>query len=153
MYKNVLVAINGSEQPYRALEQAVAIAEKFGSELTILTVVPKMVFPVFPHGGFYGFPRTAFNAIFQAQDSLKAFYQDLLTDAEAKVRSEHADLSVCTILMVGRPSASIVDVAEKGGYDLIVMGSRGKKGVIGWFQGSTSKSVIDSCTGPVLVVR
>ena len=91
--------------------------------------------------------------MFQAQDSLKVFYQDVLASAEAKVRSEHADLSVSTILMEGRPSASIVDVAEKGGYDLIVMGSRGKKDIIGWFLGSTSRSVVDSCTRPVLVVK
>ena len=153
MYKNVLIALDGSEHSYKALDHASAIAEKFGSELTILTVVPKMVYPVFPHEGFSGFPRTAFKTIFQAQDSLKVFYHDILTSAKAKVRSEHADLSVSTFLMEGRPSASIVDVAEKGGYDLVVMGSRGKKDIIGCFLGSTSKSVVDSCTKSVLVVK
>ena len=152
MYKNVLVALDGSEQSYKALDHAVAIAKKFGSELTILTVVPKIVYPVFPHEDLSGFPRTAIKSIFQAQESLKVFYQDILTNAEAKVRSENADLNVDTILMEGQPSARIVDVAEKGGYDLVIMGSRGISGIKSRIFGSTRRNVVDSCKKSVLII-
>ena len=152
MYKNMLVALDGSERSYKALEHAVAIAEKFGSELTILTVVPKMVFPVFPHEDFGTFPMTAIKNIYHAQDCIKAFYQDVLTHAEAKVRLEHADLSISTILMEGRPLDSIVDVAEKGGYDLVIMGSRRMSSITSRIFGSTSRDVVDSCKKPVLII-
>jgi nucleotide-binding universal stress UspA family protein len=52
MYERILVALDGSEQSYKALDHAAAIAEKFGSELTLLTVVPRMMTPVFTHEGF-----------------------------------------------------------------------------------------------------
>ena len=151
MYKNVLVALDGSEQSYKALEHAVAIAEKFGSELTILTIVPKIVFPIFPNEHF-GFPKTDIKSIFQAQEGLKAFHQDILTDAEATVKSEHANLNVDTILREGRPSVNIVDVAEKEGCDLIVMESSGIGGLKGRIFGSTSRRVAASCRKPIMII-
>ncbi|HUS78506.1 MAG TPA: universal stress protein, partial [Patescibacteria group bacterium] len=48
MYKSILVALEGSEQSCKALDHAAAIAEKFGSELTLLTVVPRAMFPLSP---------------------------------------------------------------------------------------------------------
>ncbi len=57
------------------------------------------------------------------------------------------------MLMEGRPSANIVDVAEKEGYDLMVMGSRGIGGIKGRIFGSTSRRVVDSCKTPVLIIK
>ena len=42
-----------------------------------------------------------------------------------RVKSKHSDLNIRTMLMEERPSANIVDVADKEAFDLIVMGSRG----------------------------
>ncbi len=55
--------------------------------------------------------------------------------------------------MEGRPSANIVDVAEKGGCDLMVKGSYGIGGIEGWIFGSNSCRVVDSCITPVLVIK
>jgi nucleotide-binding universal stress UspA family protein len=55
--------------------------------------------------------------------------------------------------MEWRPLANIVDVAEKGGCDLIVMGSRGIGGIKGRILGGTSRRVVDSCKTPVLVIK
>lgn len=76
----------------------------------------------------------------------------ILTNAEATVRSEDADLNVDTILMEGRPSASIVDVAEKGGYDLVIMGHRRIGSIPSRIFGSTSRDVVDSCKKSVLII-
>lgn len=153
MYKRVLVALDGSEQSYKALDHAAAIAEKFGSELTLLTVVPRVTLPIFPNGGFGAVTMTSAENMIQEQEKMRDVYQDVFADAEARVRSEHPDLNVSTIFREGRPSATIVDVAVKDGYDLIVMGSRGIRGIPGWILGSTSRGVVDSCTKPVLIIK
>ncbi len=70
-----------------------------------------------------------------------------------RVRSKHSDLNIRTIRMEGRPSANIVDVAEKEGYDLIAMESRGIGGIEGRIFGSTSRRVVDSCKKPVLIIK
>ena len=152
MYKRILVALDGSERSCKALDHAAAIAEKFGSELTLLTVVPREMLPIFPNMGFGPTMITTID-VAQYQERRKDIYQDVLAEAEAQVRSEHPDLSVSTMLREGRPSATIVDVAEKDGYDLIVMGSRGIGGIKGWIRGSTSRGVVDSCKKPVLTIK
>ena len=153
MYERILVALDGSEQSYKALDHAAAIAEKFGSELTLLTVVPRVMLPIFPNGGFVAVTMTSAKNMIQEQEKMRDVYQDVLAGAEARVRSEHPDLNVSTILREGRPTVIIVDVAEKDGYDLIVMGSRGIRGIMGWILGSTSRGVVDSCTKPVLIIK
>jgi len=45
MYKRLLVAVDGSEHSYKALDHAVAIAEKFDSELILLTILPSLIPP------------------------------------------------------------------------------------------------------------
>ena len=153
MYERILVALDGSEQSYKALDHAAAIAEKFGSELTLLTVVPRVMIPIFPNAGFGAVTMTSAKNMIQEQEKMEVFYQNVLTEAEARVRLEHPDLSVRIMLREGCPSATIVDVAEKDGYDLIVMGSRGIRGIKGWILGSTSRRVVDSCTKPVLIIK
>ena len=149
MYKRLLVAVDGSEQSYKALDHAVNIAKKFGSELTLLAVVPTTIVPCFLNERFGMIPKD----LVLHQDKMMAIYKNILMDAGAKVRFEHPNLNVSTILREGRPSTNIVDVAENDGYDLIIMGSRGIGGITGWILGSNSYMVVDSCTKPVIIIK
>ena len=152
MYKRLLVAVDGSEHSYKALDHAVAIAEKFGSELILLAVISRFIIPTFASPGLpQGINATTY--YFQYQDNMKKFYQDILTDLETRLSSEHPDLNVRTILKEGRPSLNIVDVAENEVCDLIVMGSRGMGCIMGWILGSTSRMVVDSCIKPVVIIK
>jgi len=153
MYERILVALDGSEQSYKALDHAAAIAEKFGSELTLLTVVPRVMIPIIPNAGFSAVTMTSAKNMIQEQEKMEVFYKNVLTEAETRVRSEHPDLNVRTMLREGRPSATIVEQAEKDDVDLIVMGSRGIRGITGWILGSTSRGVVDSCKKPVLIIK
>ena len=153
MYKKILVPLDGSEPSNNALEHAIGIAEKFGADLTLLAVVPRVMIPVFPDEGFGAAPISAAKDMAQYQDRMKDIYQNVLTDAEDKIRTEHPELKTETILREGRPSATIVEVAERDGVDLIVIGSSGIGGITGWILGSTSRRVVDSCTKPILIVK
>jgi len=153
MYGSILVALDGSEASDHALDHALSIAIKYGSKLVLLAVVQRVMIPIFPDEGFGGIPLSAAKDMAQYQEKMKDVYQDVLEEAEAKVREEHPGLEVETILKEGRPSATIVDIAENDGVDLIVMGSRGIGGYTGWILGSTSRRVVDSCTKPILIVK
>jgi len=147
MYKRLLVAVDGSEQSYKALDHAVAIAEKFDSELVLLTVIPTMIAPFFPDEGF---SPTAYT---KHQERMNELYNNTLKEADEIVRTKHPNLNIRTILREGRPSATIVDVAEKERCDMIVMGSRGVGGITGWLLGSTSHGVANSCKKPVMIIK
>ena len=153
MYKRILVPLDGSEPSKNALNQAVSIAEKYDSELILLAVVPRVMVPVFPDEGFGAAPVTAAKDMARYQEKMKEIYENVLVEAKAEVGSKHPKLKVETVLREGRPSATIVDMAENDGVDLIVMGSRGIGGITGWILGSTSRRVVDSCTRPILIVK
>ena len=153
MINKVLVALDGSEPSQRALDYAVDFANKWNAELNMIAVIPRVMLPIFPDEGFGATPLAAARDFGQYQERMRSIYQNILTEAEAKVRREHPDLKVLTKMEEGRPSATIVDFAEKNDVDLIVIGSRGIGGITGWILGSTSRNVVQSCTKPILVVK
>ena len=153
MYKRILVAFDGSEPSRNALDHAVNIAVQWKAELTILSVVPRAMIPVFPDEGF-GAPSIAVaRDMTDYQEKMKEFYAKILKDAEGDIKEAYPDLRVSSRLLEGRPSTTIVEEAEKDGVDLIVVGSRGLGGITGWILGSTSRKVVESCTKPILVVK
>jgi len=84
---------------------------------------------------------------------MNELYRKSLEKAEAEVRMRYPHLQFEALLLEGRPSATIVEEAEKRDADLIMMGSRGLGGIVGWILGSTSRNVVDQCTKPILIVK
>ncbi len=147
MYNRLLVAVDGTELSNKVLDHAVAIAEKFGSELKILTVIPDL------HKiSLYG--NSVYDEILLFEDEkYTLFYNNILIKAEEKVRSENPNLKVSTIILEGRPSTKIVDLAEKEVYDMIIMGKSSKKWIILEFlEESTSNNVIDFSNIPIMII-
>ena len=153
MYKKILVAFDGSEPSKHALDHAVSIAESNKAEIHILSVVPRVMMPVFPDEGFGAAPVTAAQDMSEYQERMKEIYGRSLMEAEKDIKNHYPELDVKTKLMEGRPSSTIVDEAENNDMDLIVIGSRGIGGITGWILGATSRKVVESCTKPVLVVK
>jgi nucleotide-binding universal stress UspA family protein len=153
MYKKILVAFDGSEPSRNALDHAVSIANQLKAELSILSVVPRVMMPVFPDEGFGAAPITAAQDMSDYQDKMKNIYAKSLREAELDIKEAFPDMKVTTQLLEGRPSNVIVEEAEKESVDLIVIGSRGLGGITGWILGSTSRHVVESCTRPILVVK
>ncbi len=54
--------------------------------------------------------------------------------------------------MEGHPLANIVDVSEKEGCTIIIMGSRGIGGITGWVLGSIGNRVTASCKTPIAII-
>ncbi|MCE7950794.1 MAG: universal stress protein [Xanthomonadales bacterium PRO7] len=53
---------------------------------------------------------------------------------------------------IGNPAQSIARKAEKEGYDLVLMGSRGRSALQNVLLGSVTSRVLSNCKVPVLVV-
>ena len=153
MYKKILVAFDGSEPSRNALDHAVTIANRWKSELTVLSVVPRVMMPVFPDEGFGAAPITAAQDMSDYQEKMRNIYNKSLKEAEDDINEAFPDLKVNLKLLEGKPSSIIVEEAEKEDVDLIVIGSRGLGGITGWILGSTSRRVVESCTKPILVVK
>jgi nucleotide-binding universal stress UspA family protein len=153
MYKHILVAFDGSEPSKHALDEGVVLASTLGAKITILSVVPRVMMPVFPDEGFGAAPITAAQDLTDYQDKMKAIYSKSLEEAKTDIEKAFSNVELNTILMEGRPSSTIVEAAEEQDVDLIVIGSRGIGGITGWILGGTSRKVVESCTKPILVIK
>lgn len=140
MFRRILVAFDRSSHAQRALEEAVDLAGASHARLTVITVAPDPVDWVID--GSYGAPVSRF-------DTERAFEHVL--DSAVQAIPDHQPVE--SILARGAAGPAIVREARLGGYDLIVMGSRGRGEVTSLLFGSVSRHVLHASPVPVLVVH
>lgn len=133
----ILVAYDGSEPSGRALARAGQEVVQHGGDLTVISVVPLQ-----PSG-----PRSSGPVM---GGDVEEHGREL---TEAATRLKEMGVDAATIEAVGHPAESIVEEAERGGFDLIVVGSRGHHGISRFLIGSTSSRVVTHAHCDVLVVR
>jgi nucleotide-binding universal stress UspA family protein len=144
MFKNILVAVDGSEHADRALAEAIDLARLADGTLTVVTVAPDppalATNPGFAYAVDYG----------TLLQDLEREYQELLDKERAKVPAEVKSESR---LLFGRPAPALLDELDGGDYDLVVMGSRGRGGLASLMLGSVSQAVLHAGRVPVLVIH
>jgi nucleotide-binding universal stress UspA family protein len=145
MFKKILVTIDGSDPAKHAFSFGADLAGRDGADLVVLTVVPTVPLYIAEEGELAYYPRLI--------DDMEQFHEKLLAEAVEGLKSDHEGLNVTAILRKGVPARNIVEVAREEEVDLIVLGNRGTGGIISWMLGSTSRSVAEACTVPVLIVK
>ena len=148
MINKILVAIDGSETADLALNFGLDIATKYSAEVLIISVFDTISQSLVSQGMLY-----APNSITKYLEELEAFHKRVLVEALKKEKKLKSNLNVSTKLLTGRAADIIVETANEGGFDLIVMGSRGLGGIKEFFLGSVSDRVADEAKCPVLIVK
>ena len=144
MFRNLLVALDDSEHARRALSEAIDLAQATHARLTILTVATEPADWALAAG---------FTVPINLDDLRVEAEQSALALLDAAVDTVPSDLPVTRRLRWGAPGRSIVDEAETGDHDLIVMGSRGRGELRSLLLGSVSHEVLQTSSVPVLVVH
>ena len=109
-------------------------------EYTVLTVVPQIP----PHAA----------AMFPPEQ-LKSYYDDTVDAIFKPIRkftSKH-DMNTAYVGKIGHAPDVIAKMAEKGKYDLIIMGSHGRGGLAALLLGSETQKVLAHSKLPVIVAR
>ncbi len=139
MYRKILVAVDGSENSTRAGKQAAQLASLIkGVEVTIVYVsdFDEDSNEKFHDGGSIEFElsrQKKTQPVREALDREKIYYE--------------------TTVMHGRPAPVIIEVANDGNFDLVVIGSRGLNPISEMVLGSVSHKVVNQVHCPVLVVK
>lgn len=140
-YKNILVAVDYTEEAHKVLEKAKGMAADSGARITLLHVVETV--PVV--GGPESFSYV----------DLYVDQPDVIDRALADMKALAAAVGVNIdnfLVLTGVPKHEITSSAEEQGVDLIVLGSHGRHG-IRLILGSTAAGVLHHAKCDVLAVR
>ena len=136
--KTILVPMDGSKSSFKALTKAIFLAKKCNSSITALYVL-----------------RTEFdnpNLIYvpQTQNELKKVEKFLDT---AKNQVTKNSIKFKKKIVFGHEAKEVIDFAQKGKFDLIVIGARGRGTIKQMLLGSVSTAIVHSSKIPVLVIK
>lgn len=138
--KRVLVPVDFSDCSKKALAYAVPFAKQFGAEIVIIYVVQP--YPPVPEMTAVDFDAILTQARKGGEGEL-AKLRESITD----------DVTVKTVLRVGRPDLEIVRAADELNADLILLSTHGRTGLGRVFLGSVAEHVTRYAHCPVLTVR
>lgn len=142
-YKNILVAVDGSDQADKAFQEAIKIAKRNGAALHILSVIEEM-------GNYFGELTMSMGTL---MEDLRTKEEEEMKDREAKALEEGV-AQVFTYVLYGYPKSLIADFTEsKEPIDLIVIGRTGLNGFERLMVGSTTSYVVNHTKANVLVVN
>jgi nucleotide-binding universal stress UspA family protein len=146
MYRNILIAVDGSESSKRALLQAIHTANASYEKMTAVYVLDRSA--MFMYAASYD--------QFALVDTLRHDGGRVLADAQT-VMAEHG--LTCDVEMAETDNISegvadcLLRCAQRNGADLVVMGTHGRRGMSRITMGSVAERFLRFSCCPVLLVR
>ena len=148
MYRNILIATDGSELAGKAVDHGVALAKQLGATVVFVTVTERLsaldmyqeaeIGELDPVGKYRDFTEKTADKILSA----------------AKAVADKAEVSCETVHVSDNvPAEGIIATAERKVCDLIVMASHGRRGLNRLMLGSQTAEVLAYSKIPVLVLR
>lgn len=142
-YKNILVAVDMTDEAEDVISTARDMAKASGSTISVVTVIR-------PLADYYVNLYSTLADI--ADDSLALQAVDHATASLAGLAKRYGIDAGAVNVIVGIPAVEIRQFAEKIDADLIVLGTHGRHG-IGLMLGSTANAVLHGTPCDVLAVR
>lgn len=141
VYKQILVAVDGSKESEWAFKKAVAIADRNDATLNLINIIDTR-----SYAAVEAYDRSI-------AERAQKFSEELLNNY--KVEAEKAGVQHVNILVeYGSPKTIISrDIAKKLEADLIICGATGLNTVERFLIGSVSENIVRSAKCDVLVVR
>jgi CBS domain-containing protein len=135
VFKHILIAYDGTPGSEQALKQAITLAHLTGASLTALSVEEKL--PVY---------AASVGEVDEAKREMDAYFTKAQTAAVAQARA--AGVALQTAVQAGHAAQTIVRFADEGGFDLIVVGADGRRGL-----GGTVDKIAEIASCSVLIAR
>lgn len=166
----ILVAVDASEQAERVVAAAAALLRNLQDpQIRLLTVVDdadihESTATTLPQGtttplgswsgSSYQIPTPSSPRLTEDRSQALTRIHGELEARDASLASHHlSGLPVeSRVVSGGKPAAAIIEGAQDYGADLIVMGTRGRRGISRILMGSTAEAIVRDSPIPVVVV-
>jgi nucleotide-binding universal stress UspA family protein len=138
----ILAPVDGSSYTKRMLAYVAAHDDWLGGQHSYTVLNVQAAVP----------PRAA--AVIDKAD-LKAYYETEAEKVFKPIRTFFSKQGIQAqyVAKIGHAAEVISQQADKGGYDLVVLGSHGQSALLNLVMGSVATKVIANCKLPVLLVR
>ena len=140
--QKIVCALDLSEHSRQVAEYATMLAKMSGASIVAVYAAPTLT----QYTGFHVPPNTIDN-----------FVGEIVSGAEKSmsefVAQHFAGVDARGVVVVGYAAEEILAVAEKEQVDLIVMGTRGRKGIDLILFGSVAEKVVKNAACPVVTIR
>ncbi len=142
-FKQILVPYDASTYANHAFQKALEIAEKFGSKITVLTVLGIEVEDT---------RGISLERAIEIQDEQEDSATKIMKDLESLAKEKGVEFSFKVIY---DPSSykGIVNFSNSNPIDLIVIGSHGRTGIKKTLLGSVASGVVGHANCPVLIIK
>jgi len=143
-FKNIVVATDGSKYSAAAAAEAIGIAKRNSSKLTVVSVIPtEIATPTDIELDMTLREHIAEKEMHVAETNAKA----------VKDAAQKAGVTVQAFVMSGKPADAVIEIAKDNNADLIILGSHGRTGLEKLLMGSVAERVIILSPCAVLVVK
>ena len=141
MYRNILLAYDGTLEGRAALREGALLAKRFEAKVILLAVIDSSA-----HVSVMADASVAFVPLYRPED-----FQAILDEGVARLT--RLGLDHTALLRAGDPATCIVEVANEAGSDLVVVGHHKQGALARWLVGSVTASLIDRLNCSLLTGR
>lgn len=140
MFRNILVAIDGSRGANKALEAAIDLAVRYQAELHSISVEERL-----PH-----YAATVGEVVETKQEAADYFRRVI---AEAELAAAARGVRLTSHVLPGHEVGTIVQFAKERRFDVLVIGFTGHSRIFDHIWGGTSQNLTRLAPCSVLVVK
>ena len=139
MYRKILIASDGSDGARKALSTAIELSKRLGAELNMVSVeeLPR-------------FASSVDEIVEDKQDQNQRFARVI---REARCAAEVEGIRLSARVVAGHAVPTIVELVEREGFDLLVIGFMGHSAIYNRLIGSTTDRLVELAPCPVLVAK
>ncbi len=142
-FKKILCPYDFSEHAEEALQYAIKLSDK--ETLITLIYVIQMPYSIDPYGYSYYDIKS---------DDIKNASKDALEKKVEELKSKYENINIDFEFDIDYDPAEYILKNQKAGhYDLVVIGSHGRKGISRILMGSVAESVLREATCPVMIIK
>lgn len=149
-FRNILVATDFSPAAEAALRQGVWLARVSGARLTLVHALPDLRKLV-----HYASAQAKLDLLYGEGQQ---FEREVRRPSDARLKETIAalnapDLTIHYETLIGDPAVEVIHAVQQEGYDLVLVGTRGRSLWERFFVGSTAKRLIRKCPSAVWIVK
>jgi len=141
MYKQILIAVDGSQTSRLALDDALKLAREQGAKVLLLHVYEPIV-------------SSSTHGVVDLTQAIRKEGEEIAAAAVEEARKAGVEARSRVLDAAGRRVASVIaEEAKAAGVDLIALGTHGRRGLEHLVLGSVAEGVARRAEVPVLLIR